>query len=115
MASCPTDFRRLWIGQSISEIGSRITRDGLPLAAVMTLGANPFQMSLLTALSCGSVLAFSLFAGVWVDRIRRRPVLIAADIGRALVIGVIPLAAFLGKLHMAQLYFVAALAGALTV
>jgi MFS family permease len=110
-----SDFRKLWIGQSISEIGSRITRDGLPLAAVITLRASPFQMALLTAVSAGATLAFSLFAGVWVDRIRRRPVLIASDIGRALVIGIIPVTAYFGALRMSQLYMVAAAAGVLTV
>jgi MFS family permease len=110
-----SDFRKLWIGQSISEIGSRITRDGLPLAAVITLRASPFQMALLTAVSAGATLAFSLFAGVWVDRIRRRPVLIASDIGRALVIGMIPVTAYFGVLRISHLYVVAAVAGVLTV
>jgi MFS family permease len=109
------DFRKLWIGQVISEVGSRITRDGLPLAAVMVLGATPFQMAILSSLSAGAVLLFSLTAGVWVDRVRRRPIMIGADIARALVIGSIPFAAAMGALGMPQLYVVAALAGVLTV
>jgi len=108
-------FRCLWIGQAISEAGSRITRDGLPMTAVMVLGATPAQMGFLTALGGAATLLFSMFAGVWVDRVRRRPVLIAADVGRALVIGSIPLAAFYHALAMPQLYVVTALAGVLTV
>jgi MFS family permease len=108
-------FRRLWIGQAISEAGSRITRDGLPMAAVMVLGATPFQMGILTALGGAATLLFGMIAGVWVDRLRRRPVLIVADLGRAAVIGSIPLAAHFGVLAMPQIYAVAALAGVLTV
>lgn len=110
-----TGFRWLWIGQAISETGSRITRDGLPMAAVMLLAATPFQMGVLTALSGAATLLFGMIAGVWVDRIHRRPVLILADIGRALVIGTIPLAAHYGMLAMPQFYLVAAVAGVLTV
>jgi MFS family permease len=108
-------FRYLWIGQAISEAGSRITRDGLPMAAVTVLGATPTQMGFLTALGGAATLLFGMFAGVWVDRVRRRPVLIAADVGRAVVIGSIPLAAYYNALRMPQLYVVTALAGVLTV
>lgn len=110
-----TSFRWLWIGQAISEAGSRITRDGLPFAAVMVLGATPFQMGLLTAVGGAATLLFGLIAGVWVDRVRRRPVMIVADLGRALVIGTIPLAAYFGALRMPQIYAVSAIAGVLTV
>ena len=109
------DFLRLWIGQTISELGSHITRDGLPLLAVLTLGATPAQMGLLSAVSGAPVLLFGLVAGVWVDRLRRRPILIAADVGRALLLASIPAAAFLGVLGIGQIYVVAALVGALAV
>src|SRR2546425_2486618 len=102
------DFLKLWLGQTISELGSRISREGLPLAAVLMLGATPFQMGLLAALSGLATLVFGLIAGVWVDRLRRRPILIAADILRALVLGSVPLAAVLGVLGMRQIYIVAA-------
>ncbi len=108
-------FRWLWIGQAISETGSRVTRDGLPFTAVMVLGATPWQMGLLTAVGGAATLLFGLIAGVWVDRVRRRPVMILADLGRALIIGTIPLAAFYGVLRMPQIYAVAAIAGVLTV
>lgn len=109
------DFLKLWTGQTISELGSRITRDGLPLLAVITLGATPMQMGLLSAFGSVPVLLVGLAAGVWVDRMRRRPVLILADLGRALLLGLIPLAAALGFLHIKQLYVIAALVGVLTV
>ena len=109
------DFMKLWTGQTISEFGSLITRDGLPLTAVLTLGASPAQMGLLSALGSAPVVLVGLFAGVWADRLRRRPILIAADLGRALILGTIPLAALLGWLRVEQLYIVAALAGIGTV
>lgn len=109
------DFQKLWLGQTISEMGSRITRDGLPLLAVINLGATPFQMGILNAIAGLPVLLFSLFAGVWVDRLRRRPLMIAADLGRALLLLTIPLAYLNGWLGMAQLYVIVALTGVLTV
>lgn len=109
------DFLKLWAGQTISELGSRITRDGLPLAAVLALGATPFQMGVLAAVGSAPVLLAGLVAGVWVDRLRRRPILIAADIGRAVLLAAIPLAALLGVLGIWQLYLVLALTGILTV
>jgi MFS family permease len=109
------DFVKIWSGQTISNFGSGITSIALPLTAVLVLSATPAQMGILSALESVSVLVFGLLAGVWVDRLRRRPILITADIGRALVLGSIPLAALLGVLHLAQVYIVAALTGILTV
>src|SRR5512133_2672970 len=109
------DFIKLWTGQTISTLGSHITNGGLPLLAVITLKASPFQMGLLQAVGSAPVLLFSLVAGVWVDRLRRRPILIAADLGRALILATIPLAAVLGWLTIWHIYFVIALTGILTV
>jgi predicted MFS family arabinose efflux permease len=109
------DFRKLWLGRTISELGSRITREGLPLTAVLVLAATPLQMGVLAALGAVPVLLVGLFAGVWVDRLRRRPLLIATDVGRAVLLLTIPLAAWRGWLHMGQLLVVAALTGILTV
>jgi len=109
------DFMRLWIGQTISELGSRITRDGIPLAAVLVLGASPAQMGLLTAVGSAPVLLLGLVAGAWVDRLRRRPIMIAADLGRAALLFTIPLAAWFHRLGMPQLYLVIALSGILTI
>jgi MFS family permease len=109
------DFLKLWTGQAISQIGSRITRDGLPYAAVLTLGATPMQMGILSGAGAAAVLIFGLFAGAWADRLRRRPILITADLGRAVVLGTIPLAAFLHRLTMTHLYVATALGALLTV
>lgn len=109
------DFLKLWAGQTISELGSRITREGVPLAAVLVLGATPSQMGLLAAVGSAPVLLTGLVAGVWVDRLRRRPILIAADLGRAVLLGSIPVAALYGALTVWQLYVVLALTGILTV
>ncbi|HPO58944.1 MAG TPA: MFS transporter, partial [Anaerolineaceae bacterium] len=109
------DFLKFWCGQTISEIGSHITRDGLPLLAVLTLGATPLQMGLLSAAGSLPVLLVSLHAGVWVDRLRRRPVMMAADAGLALALLTVPLAHFLGVLRIEQLYLVAMLTGVLAV
>lgn len=105
------DFMKLWIGQTISEFGSRITRDGIPLIAVITLAATPAEMGLLTAFASVPVLLFGLIAGVWVDRLRRRPIMIAMDFGRALLLLSIPLTALTGHLSIGLLYIVVALIG----
>ncbi len=109
------DFLKLWTGQTISELGSRITREGLPLTAVLVLGAQPAQMGFLAATGAASVLLFGLIAGVWADRIKRRPILITADVLRAALLATIPAAAFAHRLSMGQLYLVIALAGFCTV
>lgn len=109
------DFMQLWAGQSVSQLGSTITREALPYTAILALGATPLQMGLLGAAGAAPLLLLGLFAGVWVDRLRRRPLMIAADIGRALLLLSIPIAFLLGWLRMEQLYLVAALTGVLTV
>src|SRR5437879_6148578 len=105
------DFVKLWIGQSISEVGSRITIVALPLVAVLVLNANPFQMGLLAGIGGLASLVFGLGAGLLVDRLRRRPILIVTDLGRAVVLGSIPVAASFGILSMRQVYVVVATAG----
>jgi MFS family permease len=109
------EFVKLWAGQTISEFGSQVTQLAIPLTAALVLNASPFQMGLLSALEFAPFLLLSLFAGVWVDRMRRRPVLIIADVGRAVLLGSIPVAAFLGALRIEQLYVVGLLTGVLTV
>ncbi|CAN5830324.1 MFS transporter [soil metagenome] len=107
------DFIRLWAGQTISAFGSQIGGTALTFTAILTLHATPLQLGWLETARALPVLLIGLLAGVWVDRLRRRPVLIVADIGRALLLTTIPIAALLGVLSMAQLYGVAALVGAL--
>jgi len=109
------DFVKFWLGQTVSRFGSGITGIALPLTGVLLLAATPSQMGVLSALDGAAVLAIGLFVGVWVDRVRRRPLLIATDLGRAFILGTVPLAALFGVLHIEQLYAVAALTGMFTV
>jgi MFS family permease len=108
------DFRCLWVGLTGSLFGSQITQLAVPLIGALTLGASPFQMGLLAAMSQAPFLVVSLPAGVWVDRVRRRPLLIAADLGSALMLTTIPLAALLGVLTLPLLMAVAFGVGTLT-
>lgn len=108
-------FALLWISQTVSNFGSHITAIGLPIAALLLLHATPAQMGLLAALGTLPGLFVGLFVGVWVDRLPRRPILIAADLGRALLLVLIPLIAALGWLHLAWFFVVTTLAGLLAV
>src|SRR5438034_9321408 len=105
-----SDFVKLWLGQTVSHFGSGITGIALPLTAVLVLAATPTQMGILGAFDGASVLVIGLLAGVWVDRVRRRPLLLAADLGRALVLGTIPLTSLIRLLGVGQIYVVVALA-----
>jgi MFS family permease len=109
------EFLKLWTGQTISLFGSQVSQLAIPLTAALVLNANPAEMGLLGAFEFAPFLLLSLFAGVWVDRMYRRPVLIVADVGRAILLGSIPAAAFLGVLRIEQLYAVGLLSGVLTV
>jgi Major Facilitator Superfamily len=109
-------FLRFWAAQTISVFGDQVSLLALPLAAVLTLDASPGEMGALMALGWLPHLLFSLFAGVWIDaRRRRRRFMIAADLGRAVVLASVPLAAAVGGLTIEQLYAVTFLVGALTV
>lgn len=109
------DFLKLWAAQAVSSFGSRITREGLPLVAILTLHATPAQLGVLAALSRGPGLIVGLFAGGWVDGARRRPILIGSDLVRCLLLLTVPLAAWSHWLTMPQVYGVAALVGAASV
>ncbi len=107
-------FGLLWSGQTISALGSHITSSGIPLIAILVLAAHPVQVGLLAALSALPSLFFSLFIGVWVDRLPRRPLLLLADLARALLLLSLPILALSGQLHMEQLYIVTVLLSACT-
>ncbi|HEX4898395.1 MAG TPA: MFS transporter [Candidatus Limnocylindrales bacterium] len=107
-------FVRLWTASSISYVGSFITRTALPLAAIYVLGAGPMEISALRSLELAGWLLVGLVAGAWVDRLRRRPVMVAADLARALLLGSIPIAAIAGVLTLAQLIVVAFLAATMS-
>jgi MFS family permease len=109
------DFLKLWFGQTTSVFGSLIGGFALPLVAALTLAATPMQMALLSAAGRLPELLFGLVAGVWVDRLRRRPLMVGVDLGRALLLATVPLAALLGWLRIELLLVVALLVGLLTV
>jgi MFS family permease len=108
------EFLKFWAAQTISLFGSEITYLALPLLAALTLGASPAEMGILTAAGTLPYLAFGLVAGVWVDRLPRRPLMVTADVGRALLLTSVPLAAWFGMLRLEQLYVVAFFAGTLS-
>ena len=109
-----TNFLLLWAGQTVSLFGSQITTLALPLLAALGLGASPAQLGLLMAAGTIPDLMISLVAGVWVDRLRRRPLLILADLGRAALLLAIPIAALAGALQFWLLVVVAFGHGLLT-
>jgi MFS family permease len=109
------DFLRLWGGATVSQLGSQVTLLALPLAAVLVLEASALQVALLTTFDFLPFLLFGLPAGVWVDRLARRPVMIATDVGRALALLTIPIAYAADVLTLGQLYVVGFLVGLLTV
>jgi MFS family permease len=108
------DFRNLWAAESISQFGSQITLVALPLVAALVLGASASQMGMLAAAGTLPYLLLSLFAGVWVDRLRRRTIMIVTDFGRALLLLSIPVVWALGSLHITMLYIIAFLVGVQT-
>jgi MFS family permease len=108
------DFNLLWGGQTVSQLGTQVSLLALPLTAVTALGAGAAQMGVLGAMGRLPALLY-LVAGVWIDRTRRRPVLIAADVARAAVLLTVPLAALLGVLRIELLYAAVLLVAVLTV
>jgi MFS family permease len=107
------NFRRLWLARTVSGFGSEITYLALPLLAATTLDATPAQMGVLTAAGTLPNLVLGLWAGVWVDRTRRRPLMIMADLVRALVVGLVALAALLGALRFPYLVVATFISGSL--
>ncbi len=107
------DFRRLWVGQTVSQLGSVVTRTAIQLVALLTLGAGPRELALLVVATSAGTLLVGLFAGAWVDRLPRLPVLIWNDVARALLLVSIPIAHALGLLAIEQLYLVVFLTAAL--
>ncbi|HEU4706026.1 MAG TPA: MFS transporter [Solirubrobacterales bacterium] len=109
-------FRDFWTGQTISLFGDQVSLLAIPLLAALELHVNPAQMGLLTAAALAPNLLFSIHLGAWADRRpRRRELLVAADVGRALMLLTIPLAWAIGVLSLTQLYVVAFAAGSLGV
>jgi MFS family permease len=101
------DFRRLWIGETVSQFGSAISMLALPLVAILVLHATTFEVALLAVFESLAFLLVGLPAGAWVDRMRFRHVLIANDLVRLVALGTIPLAHLAGVLTIGQMYVVA--------
>ncbi len=106
---------RLWTAESASRLGSQVSLLALPLVAITVLHASTLEVGLLSTAEFAPFILVGLPAGVWVDRLRRRPVLIAGDLGRALALASIPLAYWLDMLSIGQLYAVGFVTGVLTV
>jgi len=109
------DFVKLWAGETISVFGSLIGRTALHFTAILVLDARPFEIATLLAMGIVPELIVAPVAGVWVDRLRRRPIMISADLGRAVLLASIPTTYAFDALTMEQLYVVAFLTGILTI
>lgn len=107
------EFRRLWVARTVSRFGSLL--GALPYTAVFFLHASPAQMALLTVFTMLPGFLGGLAAGVWVDRLRRRPVMIVADLGRAAALVTVFVAAIAGHLTFPHVYAVAFVNGVLEV
>jgi MFS family permease len=109
-----SDFLKFWSAQAISALGSRITRTALPMVAIVTLGASVEEVALLSALAVAPGVVVGLVMGGKIDRRMKRPLLVGADLVRAALLLTVPMAAWLGRLAIGQLYLVAAITGAAT-
>jgi MFS family permease len=109
------EFVKFWAGETMAVMGNEFTRLVFPLVAILTLGATAFQVGLLNAALFAPVVLLSLFIGVFLDRHTRRPILIICNIGRAVLIGLVPLAAVTSMLTIEVLYVIVFLTGTLTV
>jgi MFS family permease len=109
------DFVRLWSAQTVSQFGTQFTQLALPLVAIDVLHVSAFEVAALTTVEFLPFLLVSLPAGVWVDRLRRRPILVVGDLSRAVLLASVPIVYWLGHLTMVQLYIVGFLVGIATV
>ena len=109
------DFLSLWGAETISQFGSQVSFLALPLVAILVLEESAFRVAALTSMTFLPFLLFALPAGVWVDRLRRKPILVLGDLGRAAALASVPAAHWLGALTIWQLYAVALVVGVCTV
>ena len=101
------DFLRLWSAETVSQLGTQVSQLALPLAAILVLDASAFEVALLGALQFLPFMLFTLPAGVWVDRLPRKPILVAGDLLRAVLLATVPVAYALDALTIWQLFAVA--------
>ncbi len=109
------DFRKLWSAETVSQFGTQVSVLAIPLVAILIVNASAFEVALLGTIEFLPFILFTLPAGVWVDRLRRRPILIVGDLARAASLISIPIAYELGALSMLQLYVVGFINGVATV
>jgi MFS family permease len=109
------DFLKLWSAETVSQFGTQVSQLALPLAAVLVLDASAFEVAALGTVEFLPFILFTLPAGVWVDRLPRRPILILGDFGRAALLASIPVAYVADALTLTQLYVVGFLVGVCTV
>ena len=105
------DFLRFWLGETVSLVGTQVTRLALPTLAILTLNAGAFQIGILRALQSLSFLLLAAVVGVWIDRLHRRRLMIVADLGQAILLATIPVAFLIHALTLIQVFVVAALSG----
>jgi MFS family permease len=110
-----TDFLKLWSAETISQVGSQVTGLALPFVAILTLDVSAFEVALLGVVEFAPFILVSLPAGVWVDRMRRKRILVVSDIGRAALLLSVPIAYWLDVLSIWQLYVVGFAVGVFTV
>ena len=110
-----SDFLKLWSAETISQFGTQVSGLALPLVAILVLDASAFEVAALGTVEFAPFILFTLPAGVWVDRLPRRPILIAGDFGRAALLATIPAAYVADVLTLGQLYVVGFLVGICTV
>ena len=109
------DFLKLWTAETVSVFGTQVTQLAIPIVAAVILEVSPFEFGMLTTIEMLPFIFLSLPAGVWVDRLRRRPIMIVGDLGRAVALVSIPIAYSLDALTIWQLYLVGFVVGCLTV
>jgi len=97
---------KFWFGETVSLFGTQVTALALPLTAVIVLGATPLQLGVLRFLEWIPFLLFALLVGVWVDRRRKRPVMMGANLVRGVLVGIVPVLAFVHQLHLPLLYVI---------
>ena len=110
-----SDFLKLWSAETVSQFGTQVSLLAIPFVAVLVLDATTFEVAALGVVEFLPFMLFTLPAGVWVDRLRRRPILIAGDFARAALLVSIPAAYVLDVLTLGQLYVVGFLVGTCTV
>jgi len=109
------DFLKLWSAETVSQFGTQVGQLALPLVAILVLDASAFEVAALGTIVFLPFIIFTLPAGVWVDRLPRRPILIAGDLGRAVLLVTVPVAYVADVLTLGQLYVVGFLVGVCTV